>query len=114
MDIRELTTQVEHISQVYASRFEITRDDDWQILKLQEEVGELTQAHLMRQGQARAKGQTAEEIEAVFRQEVADVLAQILLLAHHHSIDVVSEVERKWLVWRDASPRPEDELPHEV
>ena len=56
MDIRELTARVENISQIYASRFGITRDDDWQILKLQEEVGELTQAHLMRQGQARRKG----------------------------------------------------------
>jgi len=26
MDVRELTTQVEHISQAYASRFGITRD----------------------------------------------------------------------------------------
>lgn len=50
MDIRELTAQVEHISQIYASRVRITRDDNWQILKLQEEAGELTQAHLMRQG----------------------------------------------------------------
>jgi len=56
MDIRELTAQVEHISQIFASRFRITRDDNWQILKLQEEVGELTQAHLMRQGQARTRG----------------------------------------------------------
>lgn len=102
MDICELTAQLEHISQMYASRFEIVRDDNWQMLKLQEEVGELTQAHLMRQGQARTKGMTAEEVDAVFREEVADVLAQVLLLAHHHDIDVVDEVERKWLVWRGA------------
>jgi NTP pyrophosphatase (non-canonical NTP hydrolase) len=111
VDIRELTAQVEHISEIYASRFGIQRDANWQVLKLQEEVGELTQAHLMRQGQARAKGLTAAEIDAVFRAEVADVLSQILLLAHHHRIDVVEEIEAKWLIWRDVSPRPEDVLP---
>lgn len=114
VDIRELTARVEHVSQVYAARFRITRDDDWQILKLQEEVGELTQVHLMRRGQARSKGLSPQEIEAAFRAEVADVLSQILLLAHHHGIDVVEEVRRKWLVWSDASPRPEDVQPHEA
>lgn len=115
MDIKALTDQVEHISRIYASRFEIDRDDSWFmfILKLQEEVGELTQAHLIRTGQTRTKGLTADEIDEAFRSEVADVLAQTLLLAHHHGIDVEAEIERKWLVWRDASPQPEDVLTHE-
>jgi len=55
----------------------------------------------MRQGQARSKGLSAAEIDARFRAEVADVLSHVLLLAHHHEIDVVDEIERKWLVWRD-------------
>ena len=41
-----------------------------------------------------------EQLEAAFRAEVADVLSQILLLAHHHGIDVVDEVDRKWLAHR--------------
>jgi NTP pyrophosphatase (non-canonical NTP hydrolase) len=114
MDIRELTAKVEHVSQIYASRFGITRDDDWQVLKLTEEVGELTQLHLMRRGQARSKGHTPQEIDAAFRAEVADVLSQVLLLAHHHGIDVVEEVRRKWLVWSDASPRPQDVRPDQA
>lgn len=113
MDIKALTDEVEHISRIYASRFEINRDDSWFILKLQEEVGELTQAHLMRTGQARAKGLTSDGMDEAFRSEVADVLAQTLLLARHHGIDLEAEIERKWLVWREASPRPEDVLPHE-
>jgi len=113
MDIKALSDEVGHISRGYASRFEINRDDTWFVLKLQEEVGELTQAHLMRTGQARTKGRTADEIDDAFRSEVADVLAQTLLLARHHGIDGEAEIERKWLVWRDASPRPEDVLPHE-
>jgi NTP pyrophosphatase (non-canonical NTP hydrolase) len=107
VDIRELTAQLEHVSQVYASRFGIDRDSNWQILKLHEEVGELTQAHLTRQGQARSKGLGAAEIDAMFRAEVADVLSHVLLLTHHHGIDVVEEVARKWLVWHDVPLDPE-------
>ena len=101
MDIRELTTQVEQVSQVYASRFCIDRDANWFVLKLQEEIGELTQAYLMLSGQARTKGRSAEEIRATFRAEVADVLCQVLILARHHEIDVVEEIQRKWLVFAD-------------
>lgn len=108
-----MVEEVEHISRGYALRFDIQRDDVWFLLKLQEEVGELTQAHLMRTGQARTKGLTAKEIDEAFRSEVADVLAHTLLLARHHGIDLESEIERKWLVWRDAPPRPEDAIPHE-
>ena len=113
MDIKALTDEVEHISRAYASRFEINRDDTWFLLKLHEEVGELTQAHLMRTGQARPKGMAAEEIDEAFRSEVADVLAHTLLLARHHGIDVEDEIARKWLVWRDASSPPEDVLADE-
>ena len=113
MDLHALTDQVEQISHVYAQRFGIDRDDTWFLLKLQEEVGELTQAQLMRDGQARTKGLTPDELDAAFRSEVADVLCQTLLLARHHGIDLEAEVERKWLVWRDALASPEAVAPHE-
>ena len=113
MDLDALTDQVEQISHVYAQRFGIDRDDTWFLLKLQEEVGELTQAQLMRDGQARTKGLTPDELDQAFRSEVADVLCQTLLLARHHGIDLDAEVQRKWLVWRDALAAPEVALPHE-
>jgi hypothetical protein len=58
MDLRQLTDDVETISQRYAEVFNFERDDAWFLLKLQEEVGELNQAFLMRRGQARSKGLT--------------------------------------------------------
>jgi len=101
MEIGELVAAVERVSSGYAARFDITRDADWFLLKLHEELGELTQAHLMLTGQARTKGRTEGEIDQSFRAEVADVLSHALLLARHHGIDVVEEVRRKWLVWAD-------------
>jgi NTP pyrophosphatase (non-canonical NTP hydrolase) len=97
MDLKQLTEEVETVSQMYAERNGFDRDATWLLLKLQEEVGELTQAFLMRAGQARDKGLTPEELDANFRAEFADVLCQLLLLARHHEVDMAAEVERKWL-----------------
>jgi NTP pyrophosphatase (non-canonical NTP hydrolase) len=52
-------------------------------------------------GQARTKDMTAEEISAMFRAEVADVLCHILILARHHKIDVTDAIRTKWLVYAD-------------
>ncbi|MEU5867135.1 pyrophosphatase [Nonomuraea sp. NPDC047529] len=98
MDLRRLGRDVERVSDRYAALLGIVRDDAWYLLKLQEEVGELTQAYLMRAGQARTRGMTPEEIDAGFRAELADVLCHVLLMARHHGVDLAAEVERKWLV----------------
>ncbi|MCI2417380.1 hypothetical protein MOQ72_08080 [Saccharopolyspora sp. K220] len=98
MDLKELTEEVEAVSAVYAHRHGIERTPEWFVLKLQEEVGELTQAFLMSTGQARDKGKTLPELNADFRAEIADVLCQTLLLARHHGIDLEAAVADKWLI----------------
>jgi hypothetical protein len=50
MDLRLLADDLEAVSRLYAEQFGIDRDDNWFVLKLHEEVGELTQAFLMRAG----------------------------------------------------------------
>ncbi|GGL56354.1 pyrophosphatase [Planomonospora parontospora] len=99
MDLRQLADEVEAVSDAYALRHGITRDATWFLLKLQEEVGELTQVFLMRAGQARDKGYSREELESGFRSELADVLSHVLLMARHHGVDLEAEVARKWLSW---------------
>src|SRR6185437_14837065 len=100
MQIEDVQREVESVSGCYAERHGIERTDDWFVLKLNEEVGELTQAYLARAGQARDKGRTSVELEDDFRAEVADALAQVLLIAQRFEIDVADEVKRKWLVWK--------------
>lgn len=100
MDIAALGDEVEAVSAFYAERHDITRTDDWFMLKLGEEVGELTQAYLARSGQARDKGRSEEQLEEDFRAELSDVLAQVLLIASRFDIDLEEEVSRKWLVWK--------------
>jgi NTP pyrophosphatase (non-canonical NTP hydrolase) len=99
MVIKKLTDEVEKISLLYTNKYEIKRDSDWFILKLQEELGELIQIYLMMIGQARKKDKSEEELMQDFRKEVADVFSHVLLLAKHHKIDLEKEVEDKWLIW---------------
>ncbi len=100
MNIKDLTKEVEKISQIYSKRFNIERDGDWFILKLQEELGELIQSYLMMIKQGRHKGKSPEEIKDNFRKEVADVFSHVLLLAKFYDIDLEKEVEEKWLKWK--------------
>jgi NTP pyrophosphatase (non-canonical NTP hydrolase) len=104
MDIETLQGEVESVSAYYAERHDISRTDDWFMLKLGEEVGELTQAYLARSGQARDKGRTDDQLEQDFRSELSDVFAQVLLIAHRFGVDLAAEVDRKWLVWKPVQP----------
>jgi NTP pyrophosphatase (non-canonical NTP hydrolase) len=115
MDIQAMSDEVEEVSVHYAERHGIERTDEWFVLKLGEEVGELTQAFLARQGQARRKGRTDAEIEQGFRDEVADVLAQILLVARRFDVPLDDAIRDKWSKWHpdrlatrstSASPAP--------
>lgn len=99
MDINTISNEVEKVSKLYAGKFGINRDANWFILKLQEELGELIQSYLMMVGQAKTKGKTQEEMEQSFKEEMADVLSHVLLLAKYHNIDLEAEVNRKWLSW---------------
>jgi len=100
MNIKDLTKEVEDISKMYSKRFNIDRDGDWFILKLQEELGELIQSYLMMIRQGRNKGKSEKEIKNNFRKEVADVFSHVLLLAKFYKIDLEKEVEEKWLKWK--------------
>ncbi|MEV0800433.1 pyrophosphatase [Kribbella sp. NPDC050281] len=98
MDLAELSGRLEKLSVRYGEVLGFERDPDWFLLKLQEEVGELTQAYLQHTGRAREKGLGAEEIRAGFHQEFADVFCQLILFARQHDVDLEREIERKWLV----------------
>ncbi len=46
MDLKTITKKVVMVSDQYEKNCDIKRDADWYILKLHEEVGELTQNYL--------------------------------------------------------------------
>lgn len=108
-DLKSLTDAVEAVSVRYAERFGIRRDVQWCMLKLTEELGELTQAYLKRTGQARIDGD-ASDWERRFEDEMADVLGQLLVLAKLSGTDLQAALDRKWLRWHPSRMSAESYL----
>jgi len=99
--LAELTEKVEQVSSIYAQRCDIRRDDDWFMLKLQEELGELTAEHLRGTGRGRVGDRGEGEIRQALENEAADLFAQLLLFCRHNKIDVEAALARKWFVYLD-------------
>ena len=94
LTLNELSEAAAEISDIYAGKYGIERDDDWFLLKLQEELGELAQAHLKLSG--RGRGSVPDQSRA---DEAADVLCQLLLYCRRFGIDPEAAVRAKWLSW---------------
>ncbi|ESQ77807.1 phosphoribosyl-ATP pyrophosphohydrolase [Asticcacaulis sp. YBE204] len=84
------------ISDRYERVHGIDRGGDWHLLKVQEEVGELTQAYLAMTGRSRRDPDTARHDVAM---EMADVICMIFLMARDESIDLNAAIEEKWMKW---------------
>ncbi|WP_292053271.1 phosphoribosyl-ATP pyrophosphohydrolase [Brevundimonas sp. UBA5866] len=82
------------ISDKYAREHAIDRDRDWAILKLQEELGELTQEHLRLTRRARGTANPRARAD-----EAADVLGMLLIYCRMNDIDIEDAMKRKWLSW---------------
>ena len=98
-----MTARVEEISQIYARKTGIERTPDWLTLKLNEEVGELTQAFLAVTGRARDRGRSDAEIREVLADELADVVAHALLVGRALDLDLETALDRKWFAWLGAA-----------
>lgn len=98
MTLARLARDVLRISEIYASEHSISRDRDWALLKLQEELGELTAEHLHLTGRGRGIGD-----EVALGNEAADVLGMLLVYCDHTGIDIEAAMHRKWLKWLDSS-----------
>ena len=94
--LSQLMQQFELASQKYARANDIERDPDWFLLKLQEEVGEVTQAWNRLSGRGRSKGKTQEEMRQDLADETADLLGHVFLLAHNSGLDIEASIKRKW------------------
>ncbi|MGV9010051.1 phosphoribosyl-ATP pyrophosphohydrolase [Brevundimonas sp.] len=94
LNLKALQDDVLRISDIYAAEHGIDRSGDWALLKLQEELGELTAEHLRISG--RARGQADAQAQA---DEAADVLGMLLIYCDGAGIDLEQAMQRKWLRW---------------
>lgn len=96
MDLKKLTDRLERIIEGYQKEYGIETTPDWYVMKLQEEAGELTAAHLRLTGRARPKKRTRKELRANLEEEISDVIAMALLFARSRDIDVETCFRKKW------------------
>lgn len=96
MELKALQADVLRISDIYAREHKIDRDRDWALLKLQEELGELTAEHLRLSGRARG----APDAQAL-GDEAADVMGMLLIYCDRAGVDIEAAMRRKWLKWLD-------------
>ncbi|MCV0413560.1 MAG: phosphoribosyl-ATP pyrophosphohydrolase [Brevundimonas sp.] len=101
MDLKALQADVLRISDIYAAEHAIDRDRDWALLKLQEELGELTAEHLRLSQRARGKPDAL-----ALGDEAADVLGMLLIYCARAGVDLDEAMRRKWLRWLE--PRKGD------
>ena len=80
----------------YCQEHNFEKTNDWVLMKLQEEVGELFQAYLMKTGRARNKGQSQAELEDMFACELADVFGMLMVLINETDIDINAYLTKKW------------------
>lgn len=96
MNLKEISEQLGKVSDIYAQKFGINRDNDWFLLKLQEEMGELSAAYLKLTQRARVGTDSKEELEKNLNDEIADVMALTILFARNRGVDVEKAIKDKW------------------
>ena len=94
MNLSDLQTSVLRISDIYAREHGIERSADWALLKVQEELGELTAEHLRMSGRARGTADAGR-----LGDEAADVLGMLLIFCDQAGIDIEQAIRKKWLSW---------------
>ncbi|MDR3471517.1 MAG: hypothetical protein P4M09_07480 [Devosia sp.] len=93
----ELSERIGRVGELYASVHGIERSPDWYLLKLQEELGELTAEHLLLGGRARPAADGSAGTREQLENEAADLFGQLVLYLRANGIDIESAIERKWL-----------------
>ncbi len=94
------TDRLKAISDRYGRVYGIDRGGDWHLLKVQEEMGELTQAYLAKTTRSRRDPQRA---QAEVAHEMADVICMLLLMARDQGIDLNAAITEKWLRWEQVA-----------
>ncbi len=95
-ELESFIDRLKAISDRYERVYGISRAGDWHLLKVQEEMGELTQSYLAMTGRSRRTVDGARHDVAM---EMADVICMVMLMARAEGIDLNAAITEKWLKW---------------
>ncbi len=96
MNFDEIHRKVVQVSDDYTKEIWIERTPDWYMLKLQEELWELTQAYLGKGIEKDKKWLSSQQSRDQFEAELADVFWHIILLAHSENVNIEAALQKKW------------------
>lgn len=96
METNELSEKVKQVAEQYSKKFNVEYSGDWFLLKLQEELGEMTQKYLIMTNRTRRKPESEAEAKTALAEEIADLFGYILLFADEVGVDVEEAVKAKW------------------
>ena len=98
MELKEIQKKVVENAMSYGEQYHVVIDEEFSLLKLYEEMGELTQALLIHKKKSRPEKHLPEdESKKEVAKELADVFGMILVNAHVLGIDVEEALEGKWI-----------------
>jgi NTP pyrophosphatase (non-canonical NTP hydrolase) len=98
MDLKEIALHCEKAWSQYAEKFQIHRDDEFYLFKMQEELGELTRAFLELRGSEKKRKTTMDELKQKLASDIASLVGNALILAHHFDVDLESNIKFKFPV----------------
>lgn len=98
MEFKELQKRVIENAINYGQKYNVKIDEDFALLKLYEEVGELAQAVLIHRKKSRPEKHVPEEISKnELAKELADVVGIAIVNAHLLGIDLEDAIDKKWI-----------------
>ena len=109
MELSILQKQIPKIFSLYLGRHGIKMDDDYVMLKIGEELGELIQAYLIHKKRCRkVKVVSPAESKKELAKELSDVFCLALVIAEQLDIDLEEAVTKKWITreWIGEAPTP--------
>ncbi|MFH1822257.1 MAG: hypothetical protein ABH830_00995 [Patescibacteria group bacterium] len=98
MDFKELQKKVVENAINYGRKYNVQIDEDFALLKLYEEVGELAQAVLIHRKKSRPEKHVSEEIsKKELAKELADVAGMVIVNAYLLGINLEEAINKKWI-----------------
>ena len=94
MEIKQLQKKASKVFLDNLDRDDIKVSDDYLLLKLTEELGELTQSFLVHKKRCRPAKYLSPQTS---KKELSDVLGLILVIAEKFKIDVEEALIKKWI-----------------
>ena len=98
MEFKEIQSKVVQNAFQYGEKYGIDIDEDFALIKLYEEVGELSQAILIHKKKSRPEKHLPKDLsKAEVAKELADVLGMTILNAYLLEINLEEAIDKKWV-----------------